>query len=341
MPRHWDTPGLNWDSGATWDEILETVFKPKRHMASNALPETLTDLLSLAEDGADGADQHEAAIPLLANTEAMIRADLSDLAAKKAAHAAFDTVLPGTPDPDQVVQTARTAGQAFLLLLRGVMEPVLGGKGQQWVPLGWPASSLAIPSADAKILPHLAQAKNFLTANPGYEINTPVTVLTAARATALHSALDNAVNARNTRDQNKKTALQQRDTSETKMRKRLRGLIGELEQNLDPLDARWLAFGLNRPGADDPPAAPLNTLATPLGGGQLFLQCDRVPRAKHYQYWIQIVGVDADFRRAETWSAWEKILTGLPPAATVKAKLRAVNDAGEGAFGSVVEAVIT
>jgi hypothetical protein len=308
-------------------------------MAQNRLPDTINDLINLAEDCADGAHQYEVAIPLKANLEADIRADQLALATKKAAHDVFAQVLPDVPTVDAQVQSARSNGRAFLLLARDTLRPHLGPKGMAWVPLGWPANSVEVPATSERILPILLGVKNFLGTNSGFEINTTKTVVTAARAEALWTALDAAVSARNLRDTARTLAYQGQEMAEQNLRKRLRGLIGELEQNLDPFDARWLAFGLNRPGADDPPEAPENSRATPLGGGKLRVQCDRVPRADYYQYWIQVVGVDPEFRRAETFDEPDKILEGLS-AGAVRVKIRAVNEAGPGPFGDVVEAVV-
>ena len=310
-------------------------------MAQNRLPDTLPKLISLGHDCADGAQQFEAAIPLLTNTQAALLGDVTDLETRRAAFAAFEMVMPGVPDPDTVVQVARSNAKAFLTLVRENLKPTLGGKGQPWTPLGWPATSLAIPGTSEKILPHLDAVQGFLTAHPEFEISTAVVVLTAAKALALWTALDNAVKARNRRDTDQATAFGLRNTSEAKLRTRLRGLIGELEQKIGPLDARWLAFGLNRPGAEDVPDAPANTHATGLGGGRVRVQCDHVPRADYFQFWIQVVGVDPEFRRAETFDEPDKILEALPVAATVKIKIRAVNEAGPGPFGDEMAVVVS
>jgi len=157
----------------------------------------------------------------------------------------------------------------------------------------------------------------------------------------LWTALDDAVDARHQRDTAQATAFDLRNQCETKLRNRLRGLIGELEQKMGPLDSRWLAFGLNRPGAEDAPDAPVNTEATPMGGGQVFVKCHRVPRTDYYQIWIQIVGVDENFRRADSPDGPEKLLEALPVGATVKIKMRAVNEANPGPFGDEVTVVVS
>ncbi|MSU64327.1 MAG: hypothetical protein EXS31_18380 [Pedosphaera sp.] len=68
----------------------------------------------------------------------------------------------------------------------------------------------------------------------------------------------------------------------SRFRRRLRGLVDELTQLLQPLDSRWLTFGLKRPGAPDSPDAVENTRATALGGGKLRVQCNPAPRADYY-----------------------------------------------------------
>ncbi len=336
----WNEPGAVWGPAIIPPSPALQPFKPRQHMAQNRLPDSINDLINQAEDCADGAHQYEAAIPLKANLEADIRADQQALMVAKAAHDVFAQILPDVPSVDAQVQSARSNGRAFLLLVRDTLRPHLGPKGTAWVPLGWPSHSIEVPSTSERILPILLGVKNFLGTNSGFEISTTKTVVTAARADALWAALDAAVSSRNLRDTARTLAYQGQETAEQKLRKRLRGLIGELEQNLDPLDARWLAFGLNRPGADDPPEAPESSRATPLGGGKLRVQCDRVPRADYYQFWIQIVGVDPDFRRAETFEEPDKILEGLS-AGTVKVRIRAVNEAGPGAFGDEVEVVVS
>lgn len=344
MEDLWDAPGKTWDSlGSFWTDDPEPAepFKPERHMSQNTLPANLKKLTSLSEDCADGAHTHEASLPLETNTEARIRADLENFKTKSQAYNALDLVLPGTPDPDALVQTARSNGRAFLTLVRDTMKPHLGAKGDPWKALGWPATSIAVPSTSEKVLPLLDDVRKFFVNNPDYEVDTPKLVMTAAKALDLWTALGDAVAARNKRDEDKAKAFQARNNAETTLRTRLRGLIGELEQKLGPMDARWLAFGLNRPGADDPPDAPTDTTAEAMGGGKVFVKCHRVPRADYYQIWIQIVGTDPDFRRVESPDDPEKLLPGLPVGATVKVKMRAVNEANPGAYGDEVEVVVS
>ena len=53
-----------------------------------------------------------------------------------------------------------------------------------------------------------------------------------------------------------------------------------------------------------------------------------------------MAGVDADFRRADSPDGPEKMLEGQPVGATVKIKMRAVNEADPGPFGAEVTVVV-
>ncbi len=58
------------------------------------------------------------------------------------------------------------------------------------------------------------------------------------------------------------TLLTSRKQKEKAMRRRLRGLIEELGRAMDPLDDRWIAFGLNKPGLQETPDRPTKVNVT-------------------------------------------------------------------------------
>lgn len=341
MVAHYDDGVSRYDSGIRYDETddLVTIITKGRHMASNALPQPLDKLMTLAEDAADGAHTHEVSIGLLQNTEVKIRADLLGLVN---ANQHFGDMTGGNNGMTTAVTVARSNGRAFATLLRDRLKPVLGNRASQaWVPVGFTAESIAVPSTGEKLLPLLMSMKNFLTANAQYEVNTPELVLTAVLAGTLHTAFSDARSARNNHDTDGNTALNARNVAEEKLRTRLRGLIGELETLLDALDARWLAFGLKRPGAPDAPDAPENTRVTALGGRKLRVQCDPTPRADYFQVWKKVAGVDADFVLADSPHEPDVILEDLPLNAVVEIKMRGVNETDPGPFGAVVSATVT
>ncbi len=305
-------------------------------MASNKLPTNLDELAMLAEDAADGAHQLETTLGLKQNTEVAIRTDLADLTAQRSA---YDTVASDSAAKGTAVTVARSNARAFLTSARDVFKNFFGAKpSAAWVAAGWPANSIAVPATSELLLPLLQSVELSLAANPARE-NAPLN-LTAARAAALHTALADARSAANQQGQAERAAREARDVSADKLRKRLRGLIDELGQLLDSLDARWLAFGLKRPGAPESPDAMIGTRATPLGGGKLRVQCDPAPRAEYYQIWIQVLPADADFRLAESPAEPDKILEGLPAGAQIKVKLRAINETGPGPFGEAIQTTL-
>lgn len=332
-----------FDDGVTFFDMPDPeeppIINTTRHMASNALPKNLDGLMTLAEDAADGAHTHGVTVGLLQNTEAKIRADLAALIA---ANQHFDNMTGDNPAMTTGVTVARSNARAFAVLLRDTLKPAFGNQASQsWVPVGFTAQSIAVPSTGEKLLPLLMSMKNFLTDNPAYEVNTTKVVLTATLAGTLHEALSATRSARNSHDTDGSTALTGRTNAEAKLRLRLRGLIGELESLLDAMDARWLAFGLKRPGAPDAPDAPANTRATALGTGQVRVQCDAAPRADYYQVWKKQTGVDADFVLTESPPMPDVILENLPVGAHLEFKLRAVNETDPGAFGDVASVTVT
>lgn len=306
-------------------------------MASNKLPANLEELITLGEDAADGAQQLGTTIGLKQNTEADIRADLGNLTSKKSL---YDTAVSDRKPLNTAMTVARSNARGFLTTARDVFKKLLGGQpSAAWGAPGWSSQSIAVPSTSELILPLLGSVKNYLTTNPAHE-NAPLEVI-AANAEALHAALSNARSALNNHDTLIGQRKTDRDGGEEQFRKRMRGLIAELGQRLDEMDPRWLTFGLKRPGAPDSPDAVTHTRATALGGGRVRVQSDPAPRADYYQVWIQVTGVDTDFRLADSPAEPDKILEGLAAGATVNLKMRAVNETGPGAFGESVQVVVT
>lgn len=131
-----------------------------------------------------------------------------------------------------------------------------------------------------------------------------------------------------------------RDAAREAFRERFRGTINELEQRLPADDARWYDFGLNRP--DDPatPAAPSNVIATALGSGRVLVQIDGARRANSFNYYKQIVGVDAEPVKVTNTEGTQFTIESLPAGATVKITVTGVNDAGEGPASVEVSVVV-
>ena len=305
-------------------------------MAANPIPTSLNALTALAEDAADGANTHEVAVGLKQNKEADIRADLTDLLAKIAAHAA---AVGAKPALSAAVRTADSNAKAFIATARDVLVPSLGGQwSQTWEPTGFPNQSLGVPRTQAERQSLLASLRDYFTANPTQE-NAPLSI-TAALAGTRFTALSDARSGFN----QGVTLIGQtkviRDVAATKLTKRLRGLIDELTQLLAGDDPRWYAFGFNPPAASETPDQVEGLVVTPGTSGNAFADWDDTPRALRYHVEIQIVGVDANFRRVATVTESDATITGLPAGSTVRVRVIAVNDAGNGPPSDVVEVVI-
>jgi hypothetical protein len=306
-------------------------------VASNRLPDKLEALIAQTEDAADGARQLETTVGLGQNKETALRGDLAALVVKKTA---YDTADSASPAKTTALTVARSNARAWLLMARDNFKTFLGNRPcAAWSATGWSAQSTAVPNTGDRLLPLLESVGIYLAANPAREV--AAMNLTAARATLLHAALSDARAARNTHDALLTQTKEERDTAEDRLRARMRGLIGELAQLLDPLSPHWLAFGLKRPGAPDSPPKVQNTRATAMGGGEVRVQCDAAARAEYFQIWQMVLGTDPDFVLADSPAEPDKILEGLAVAATIKFKMRAVNETGTGPFGGEVEVTVT
>ena len=283
--------------------------------------------MALAEDAANGAQTHEVGIGLKQNKEADIRANLADLLAKIAAHGAAVGAKPGL---SAAVRTADSNGKAFIATARDVLVPSLGSPwSQAWQPTGFPNQSLGVPRTQAERQSLLAALRDYFTANPAQE-NAPLGI-TAALAGTRFTALSNGRSGFNQGVTLIGQAKVARDVSGKKLTKRLRGLVDELTQLLDDDDPIWLAFGFNSPAAPETPEQVEGLVVTP-GSGVAFADWDDTPRADRYHVEIQIVGVDANFHRVQTVTESDATITGLSSGQTVRVRIIAVNDAGEGAL---------
>lgn len=75
----------------------------------------------------------------------------------------------------------------------------------------------------------------------------------------------------------------------------MRTLIGILEPKLGPDDQRWDNLGLNRPGMDGTPAAPLNLTATSHADGSIAGMCNAKPLATRYRWRTKFVGAESAY----------------------------------------------
>lgn len=305
-------------------------------MATNRLPDALPALFTLAEDMADGLNAHEAAIGVKQTTEASLRASLT---AAQTAQSNFSEAQGGKAALSTAVTVADSNGKAFIAAARNVLMNSLGsGWSQTWEPTGFPNQSIAVPTTQAERQALLGSLQAYFTATPTQE-NAPLNV-TAAQAGVLFNVLSTARSALNggLTDSGQKKAA--RDAAVNALRRRMRGLIDELAVLVTDDDPRWLAFGVNLPGAPDTPGIPETLILTPGTAGRILADWADSPRAERYRVFKQVVGADADFVSSLTVTDSDATLSGLPSGAVVRVRVTALNNAGESQPGAVAELVV-
>ena len=306
-------------------------------MASNPLPAGLPQLLSLAEDMADGLDAHEVTVGVKQNTEVVLRADI---AAVRAAEAAFGTTKTGKAAANDTLRIADSNARAFLKSARVVLAKVFGEDyNSAWEAAGFPNDSTAIPGTQEERMNLCAALATHFTAHPTQEVADPRFKVTAAEATLRFDALSDARSAGHAASTLATQKKAPRDAAVEALRTRMRGLISELNQLLGDSDPRWDAFGLNAPGAVATPDTPEALLVTPGAPGILLADWADARLAARYRVWIQIMGVDAEFRPAATVTDSDATLSGLGSGKTVRVRVTALNDAGESTPSATVEVV--
>ncbi len=305
-------------------------------MASNELPKPLDELFALCDRMIAGLNTYQVALDVKQNTKPVMEA--AQGAGETGSFNYDDAVANKTPL--QAAQDAQFAlVKAFLADTRGVLVHFLGGTyTQQWGAAGFPDNSTAVPQTIDKCLALAGQLKLYFTAHPTQE-NAPLNV-TAARADALHTSFDTAIAAVDNGDTVAGQKKVLRDTAVTALRKRMTGLIHELEQLMAGDDDRWYAFGLNPPAGATMPDVPTG-LALIAGPPTIVLASWTVAaRAARYRLFKQVVGVDPVFVFVDLFYDTSATVSGLPTGATVKMRVTSVNDAGESAPSADAQVVV-
>lgn len=300
----------------------------------NIIPMVNPELLTLGGEAAIGAAQYGAAIPLLQNTEANIRADIIPLV--DAIMACGEGAVELSNRRATVRNLVKTS-RVFLALGRDSFKPELGNDyNQSWDTTGL-VGSLAIPYPEELLLQLLRSFKGFMESNPAFEL--PTKNMTATRAEELFTQLEAARGAVNLQQTVAGQLTAARDEKATALRRRLRGLIAELNQRIDPLDVRWKAFGFNMPGADETPDAPENITVTLIGPTAAAVKWPASARAAYYRVWKKVVGVDAEPVAVGSPADLDFTIEELPANSSIELSVSAVNNGGESPLSKAVTIV--
>lgn len=305
-------------------------------MASNPIPDKLDSLLSLAEDMADGCEQHQGDIGIAQNTETVMR---GAIAAARAAETAFGASKVTKKNTSTALQLADSNGRTFIADARRRLSKFFGESySTEWSAAGWPNGSTSTPSKQDERMNLLASIRDYLTATPAHA-SADMGVTAAIAETRFQAVSDaRAAAALASQDCVQKKTL--RDTAVENLRKRARGLVAELETLLSDSDPRWHAFGLNMPGEIGLPDVPENLVLVAGDPGVVLVDWSDARLAERYRVFQQIVGTDPEFVAVQTVNDSDATLSGLPTGATVRIQVTAANSEGETLPSATAEIVV-
>ncbi len=280
---------------------------------------------------AKGADEHGATISLGSNTALAIRADVAGVTT---AVTNYGTAADELATRVGIVQGLKVESRTYLMGARDSFKPLLGFKyNQSWDSTGL-LGSLKVPYSELELLPLLGSFKSYLTGRPALEV--PSKNITILRTGELYTSLEDAIAAVNSQETVVDNMLRARDAKAKKLHLRIRGTISTLAQELDPLDARWTAFGLNQPGRKARPDRPEKISVTIMGPNAISVKWRRSARAEYYRVWAKINGVNQDMIVVGSPADLDFTLENVPANAVVEIAITAVNNGGESVLSEVV-----
>jgi hypothetical protein len=160
--------------------------------------------------------------------------------------------------------------------------------------------------------------------------------VTAARSGGLYDNLFEANGAEGVQKTVVNGLFNTRHEKAEALRRRVRLVFNELEMKIDPLDARWLAFGFNKPGQKKTPAVPTGVTVIAVTAGSYLVKWKASARAEYYRVWKKVVGVDEAPEALGNSNDLDLIVETLPSNATVEVSVSAVNNGGESALSEPV-----
>lgn len=293
---------------------------------SGLLSQSTTMASAVAEHGTALDLKHTTALAITTARNAVVNANTSLTAAQDLLRQRYAALAA-------LCKEMRRLG----MLAREALKPTFGyAYSTAWNGVGF-LDSMAIPSKVTKLETMAETMKIFFADNPTLELTPRVT---SVRAGELYNAISNARTAVESQKTVVKELLKDRDEKVAVLYDLLLVLVGELDITMDPLDARWLSFGLAIPGIPKTPEVPTGLAAMLIGVNGASVKWNRSTRAKYYRVWKKVIGVDDDFIPVGTPADLDFTLEGLPGNATIEIAVSAANGGGE-SDRSVVAVVTT
>lgn len=306
-------------------------------MASNPTPDNPEVLRALADAMADGCNQHEATLGIMQNTEALVRADIATLSTAETA-LGFKKSTIGTAYA--ALEIAYNNGLVLLTACKLRLAQKLGQRwSPAWEPTGFPNNSTSIPRTQDQRFTLLDSLKNYFNAVPAHEDASEG--VTSAACLAQWTAISTARQGVNNAESALTAGLTTRDNAVGTLRRRVRGLINELEQLLSPSDPRWEDFGLNIPANPSAPVPVESVTLGALGTGRIEVSFPWATRATRYIVQTFLSNVDTEWQSAKTIKDLGVILTGFTAGQEVKVRVIAANEGGEANPSPEAEVIVT
>ena len=177
-----------------------------------------------------------------------------DLKAARSTEADFQAARQAKTTATTAQTVADSNGKAWLGVARRTLVNSFGNAwSQAWTDAGFPDNSTAVPDTIEKRQELLASLGAWLKTHPDHEVPAANVQFTAARSGELFKALSGARSGAKTAVTNTGSTKAIRDAAVEKLRRRMRGLIDELDLLLADDDPKWHQFGLNPPAARNAP----------------------------------------------------------------------------------------
>jgi hypothetical protein len=300
-------------------------------MNTNKIPQSQVQVMNLALFGHSGAVAHGAAIGLEHNTAAHLLADIHDYAGNPATplilgkQALLNAQLLAIKTTQVAAQAALKTGRQYCQASIALLRPVFGHRWNgAWNTAGFTAGNLRVPTVPLALL---VQLRACFEANPAQESGA----YTAAGAQVQVTAIQAAIQARDTAKGARWSVKAARDASFKQLRHRLSGLRAELAQLITREDDRWYAFGFRRPADGKIPMPITGLVLTPGGAGIVLVSWPASSYADNYRVvWHPSSAssgeppIEAGLT-AETQMALTELPSGVPIIVGVSAR----NDSGE------------
>ena len=297
---------------------------------TNSIAQAIAPLITQGRNAHAGALSIGAAVLLSQNTAAKIGVDLHDfigdpatplVLGKQPRYAAQKVALK---DAYAAKRDALHAGREFCRLAINLLRPILGNDwNTAWQAAGFHLPSLALPKQPVAMLGAFSA---YFGTHAAHE-NAPAGI-TAAAAKAAADAIDAAVLAVGAAKSLLVLRKGERDVSKKKLRERLIGLRGELEQLLEDDDGRWYEFGFQRPADGSKPAPVTGLTLLPVGSGTVFATWEASARAQNYRVTWKPTGSSDPATEVGLFAETQATLTSLPAGVPVTIAVTARNGSG-------------